>query len=164
MGPCLDWYFSSLNFRYSLLITLKCYTHLVPSLNIFHIICRPYSCHLVLLSFSFFLFLFFFFFFSVPRSPEPSERIREKKKKSKNTRRHLRSPNPGEEGKKEEEGRHRDHRTQEKKEKRKKKGKIGQKLRLSYDQWVHHVCLITKMSLSYELWKLKTTKMCFQFP
>ena len=29
---------------------------------------------------------------------------------------------------------------------------------------VPHVCLITKMSLSYELWKLKTAKMCFQFP
>ena len=28
----------------------------------------------------------------------------------------------------------------------------------------HHVCLITKMPLSYELWKLKTAKMCFQFP
>ena len=25
------------------------------------------------------------------------------------------------------------------------------------------MCLITKMSLSYELWKLKTNKMCFQF-
>ena len=29
---------------------------------------------------------------------------------------------------------------------------------------VPHVCLITKMSLSYELWKLKTAKSCFQFP
>ena len=29
---------------------------------------------------------------------------------------------------------------------------------------VPHVCLITKMPLSYELWKLKTYKMCFQFP
>ena len=29
---------------------------------------------------------------------------------------------------------------------------------------VPHVCLITKMPLSYELWKLKTTKSCFQFP
>ena len=28
-------------------------------------------------------------------------------------------------------------------------------------KWVPHVCLITKMSLSYELWKLKTAKMCF---
>ena len=27
-----------------------------------------------------------------------------------------------------------------------------------------HVCLITKMSLKTELSKLKTTKMCFQFP
>ena len=31
-------------------------------------------------------------------------------------------------------------------------------------KWVPHVCLITKMSLSYELWKLKTAKRCFQFP
>ena len=28
----------------------------------------------------------------------------------------------------------------------------------------HHVCLITKISLSYKLWKLKTVKMCSQFP
>ena len=28
---------------------------------------------------------------------------------------------------------------------------------------VSHVCLITKMPLNYELWKLKTVKMCFQF-
>ena len=27
-----------------------------------------------------------------------------------------------------------------------------------------HVRLITKMPLSYELWKLKIAKMCFQFP
>ena len=30
-------------------------------------------------------------------------------------------------------------------------------------EWVPHVCLITKMLLNYELWKLKTTKKCFQF-
>ena len=29
---------------------------------------------------------------------------------------------------------------------------------------VPHVCSITKMPLSYELWKLKTAKSCFQFP
>ena len=28
-------------------------------------------------------------------------------------------------------------------------------------EWVPHVCLITKMSLSYELWKLKTAKRLF---
>ena len=44
-------------------------------------------------------------------------------------------------------------------ERNKKKRVKGQKLRL----WSLYVCLITKMSLSYELWKLKTVKMCFQF-
>ena len=29
---------------------------------------------------------------------------------------------------------------------------------------VPYVCLITKMTLSYELWKLKTAKSCFHFP
>ena len=29
---------------------------------------------------------------------------------------------------------------------------------------VPHVCLVTNMPLSYELWKLKPAKMCFQFP
>ena len=43
---------------------------------------------------------------------------------------------------------------------RKKKSKGGQKLLL----WVPYVCLITILSLSYELWKLKITKSCFQFP
>ena len=27
-----------------------------------------------------------------------------------------------------------------------------------------HVCLITKIPLKTELWKLKIAKMCFQFP
>ena len=27
-----------------------------------------------------------------------------------------------------------------------------------------NVCLITKMPLKTELWKMKTAKMCFQFP
>ena len=31
-------------------------------------------------------------------------------------------------------------------------------------EWVSHVCLITKMLLNYELWKLKTAKRRFQFP
>ena len=45
--------------------------------------------------------------------------------------------------------------TQEKK--KKKKSKRGQKLQL----WVPYVCLITILSLNYELWKLKTAKRCF---
>ena len=43
-------------------------------------------------------------------------------------------------------------------EERKKK---GQKLWLKSDNGSHHVVLFTKMPLSYELWKLKTVKMCF---
>ena len=43
----------------------------------------------------------------------------------------------------------------------KKKKKDGQKLRLKYDSGSLHVVLFTEMPLSYELWKLKTAKMCF---
>ena len=46
--------------------------------------------------------------------------------------------------------------------------KKGKKKKVSWSKvavkWVLHVCLITKMSLSYELWKLKTAKRCSQFP
>ena len=37
-----------------------------------------------------------------------------------------------------------------KKKKKKSRSKVAA-------EWVPHVCLITKMPLSYELWKLKTT-------
>ena len=47
--------------------------------------------------------------------------------------------------------------TQEKKEKKSKK------LQLVLFMGPY-VCLITILSLSYELWKLKTAKMYFQFP
>ena len=45
-----------------------------------------------------------------------------------------------------------------------KKKRDGQKLRLKSDSESLHVMLFTEMPLSYELWKLKTAKMCFQFP
>ena len=45
------------------------------------------------------------------------------------------------------------------KELKKKESKVK-----SYGCESLYVCLITKMSLNYELWKLKTVKMCFQFP
>ena len=80
-------------------------------------------------------FTFFFFFPSTP-STQINQIQWEKKKKK-------------------EEGRIED-RTSEKK---KKESKVK---RCSCGSL--HVCLITKMPLSYELWKLKTAKMCFQFP
>ena len=52
---------------------------------------------------------------------------------------------------------------QSKRKKKKKKVKSGQKLRL-VTVCGSPMCLITILSLSYELWKLKTAKMCFQFP
>ena len=94
-------------------------------------------------------------FFSV--SPNP---VKKKKKKKKKPRL---------------EGRRRSHLVLKEKEKKKKmkkcnpvkkerKKKDGQKLRLKADNGSLHVVLFTEMSLSYKLWKLKITKMCFQFP
>ena len=47
----------------------------------------------------------------------------------------------------------------------KKEGKKrdGQKLQLKSNSGSLHVVLFIEMPLSYELWKLKTAKMCFQF-
>ena len=46
----------------------------------------------------------------------------------------------------------------------KKKVKMWSKVAAEHCLWVPYVCLITVLSLSYELCKLKTAKMCFQFP
>ena len=48
-------------------------------------------------------------------------------------------------------------------EEKKKEKRDGQKLRLKSDSGSLHVVLFTEIPLSYELWKLKTAKMCFQF-
>ena len=92
------YFFSSLNFRHSSLIThhssLKIpylfgtITHL-SSLNIFHIIYGPQTCHSVQL-----------FFFSVPRNLNPVKVKREKKKETQIT-----EPVKKKEKEKEEEGR-----------------------------------------------------------
>ena len=77
------------------------------------------------------------FFFPLPSKQKPEQ---EKKKEGG---RHLK-PNP----------------------KKKKKKKRVDRSKCATELWLvsPYVCLITKMSLSYELWKLKTAKMCFQFP
>ena len=46
----------------------------------------------------------------------------------------------------------------------KKKKERWSKVAAVTDNESFHVVLFTEMSLSYELWKLKTVKMCFQFP
>ena len=45
-----------------------------------------------------------------------------------------------------------------------RKKKKWSKVAADPDNGSLHVCLITKMPLKIELWKLKTAKMCFQFP
>ena len=54
--------------------------------------------------------------------------------------------------------------SQPRRRKGKKKVKRWSKVAAEYCLWVPYVCLITILSLSYELWKLKIAKMCFQFP
>ena len=50
------------------------------------------------------------------------------------------------------------------KKERKKKKKRWSKVAVVTNSGSLHVVLFTEMPLSYELWKLKTAKMCFQFP
>ena len=109
-----------------------------PSLNIFHTICGP----IPVSRYSF----FFFFLLQYPNSPKliyiyiyiyinrTEDRTREEKKKEPNSQ-----------------------------PRKKKKIKVVKSCNW-YCLQVLHVCLITKMPLSYELWKLKTHFGCFQFP
>ena len=78
------------------------------------------------------------------RNPEQTELVKEKEEKEKKKKR---EPN-----------------SQPRRRKGKKKVKRWSKVAAKYCLWVLYVCLITIFPLSYELWKLKTTKMCFQFP
>ena len=45
-----------------------------------------------------------------------------------------------------------------------KKKKRGSKVAADSNHVTHYIFLITEMPLKTELWKLKTTKTCFQFP
>ena len=65
-------------------------------------------------------------------------------------------------------------RRRKEKKKKKKKNRTTKKKGKKSQKWSkvaagtvcgsHFVCLIIILSLSYKLWKLKTAKMCFQFP
>ena len=98
----------------------------------------------------------FFFSFSKYPQPEPSE------KKKKKTSEEERKKNPM--------------KTEPVKKKRKKKKKTRwrpnqwerrRKKKVNWSkgaaEWVPHMCLITKILLSYELWKLKTSNGVFSF-
>ena len=77
-----------------------------------------------------------------------TQREREKKKKKKK----KKPPSVKKKG-----WRHQTHRTQWRRKKKESESKVAVGGSLG-------VCLITEMPLKIELWKLKTPKMCFQFP
>ena len=82
--------------------------------------------------------------------PDPTWKGKEKKKKK--------PPNvKGKRKKKEDE----ETKLTEPSKERKKK---GSKVVVDFDCGTQYVVLITEMQFKTELWKLKTTKMCFQFP
>ena len=138
LWACLDKLFWVLNSHHSSLFThhlkIPCLfgtiTHF-PSLNIFHTICGPHTCHRC-------SFYFFFFSFQYTNSLNPVKKKKKNPEQTEPVKKKNRTANP---------------------RKEKKRSKGGQKLRL----WVSYVCLITILPLSYELWKLKTAKSCFQF-
>ena len=131
---------------------------------------------------SFYFFFPFFFPPSTPNTPNPVK----KNKKQKNKSRNPNSLNPvKEEGKKKDEEdqtqrerenkkRRRSHLVWKEKEKKedeetkltepsegkKKRSKVA----VDFNRGTLYVVLITKMPLKTDLWKLKTPKMCFQFP
>ena len=93
-----------------------------------------------------------------------SQPRKKKKKKKEKRKKKQRIANPGKRKRK----RKRKKKTtngqpRKKKERKKKESKVVKSCGW-YCLRVPHVCLIIKMPLSYELWKLKIAKNCFQFP
>ena len=93
------------------------------------------------------------FFCQYPNSPNLVKKKREKR-------------NPGQAEVKERRRRKKKkkNRTANQEKKRRRKSQKWSKVATGYCLWVPYMCLITILLLSYELWKLKTAKMCFQFP
>ena len=87
-------------------------------------------------------------------------RKKKKKQRTANPRKRKRKKQRNSQPKKKKKKKKKEQPTQEKE---KKKSKVVKSCGWNCLR-VPHVFLIKKMPLSYELWKLKTAKMCFQFP
>ena len=170
--------FPSLNFRHSSLIThysspithhFKYYTRLAPSLNFHHLIFFTPFVGLIPVTHC---RLFFIYLFFLPNLTKPSEKKKRKKKKTQNRlnqwkkrkkKREETQNKPKWKKKEEEEKKKRTEQPTRRRKEKKKRSKVVKNC-----DWVlfvgPYMCLITILSLSYELWKLKTAKMCFQFP
>ena len=110
-------------------------------------------------------YFFIFYFFPTPNTQTHRNQWKKKKKKNqtktkpvKGKRKKKKKKPPSMKGKrKKRRWRNQTHWTQ----KRKKK---GSKVTADSDHVTHYIFLITEMPLKTELWKLKTLKICFQFP
>ena len=156
---CLALFFWSLNFHHSSLIT----QFFIPIWHHYPISITQYFSH-YLWAHTYQPVQPFFFFFLVPKLTEA------KKKKKPELKTELvgkkKKPELKTEPVKKKKIRTEDRTSGKKKpnsQPRKKKVKVVKSFGW-YCLRVPHVCLITKMPLSYKLWKLKTVKMCFQFP
>ena len=155
---CLASFFLLVNFHHSSLITYHSIFHtcLASSPN-FH--------------YSIFFILFvspylsagavFFFCFQYPNSPKLIKKKPELKTEPMKKKNHNRL-NQWKKKKKKEKKKRREPNSQPRKKEKEKLNVV--KSCGWFCLRVLHVCLITKMPLSYELWKLKTAFGCFQFP
>ena len=144
----LVWFFFFFITQFSSLIThhFKYYTCLAPSLNFHHSIFFTLFVGLIPVT------RCSFFFFSIPKLIEPSGKKKMEEEEEEEEEETQNKPNQWKKKKKPN--------SQPGEERRKKRSKVATR----YCLWVPYVCLITILSLSYELWKLKILKMYFQFP
>ena len=96
------------------------------------------------------------FFCQYPNSPNLVKKKKKKKREKK--------PRTGRSERKKKKEKKKKNRTANQEKKRRRKSQKWSKVATGYCLWVPYMCLITILLLSYELWKLKTAKMCFQFP
>ena len=179
--PCSVCFFSSLNFYHLIFVTHHSSLITLNTTPIWH---RP--------SIFFTLFVgsipvthcrFFFFFYpnssNLVKKEKKRERERETQNKPKWKKKTRTDRSERKKKKKKKKGRNPEQtevkeRRRRKEKKKKKKNRTAKKKEKKSQKWSKvaasticgstFICLITILLLSYELWKLKTAKMCFQFP
>ena len=128
-------------------------THL-PSLNIFNTVYGPHICHSMQP-----------FFFPIPKLTEPKKKEKKwtqwKKKKKKERKKERTQPMENSERRRKKKRKRKKEPNQRRQWRRKKKK--WSKVAANLDSGSLYVCLITKMPLKTELWKLKTVKCIFSF-
>ena len=158
-------FFSSLNFHHSSFITHHSSLITLNTIPVWHhhsISITQYFLHYLWAPYP--SLIAGFFFPPVPKLTEPSGKKKKKKKKPKTNRSERKKKKKKKKKKKEKRKKEPNSQPREEKKKKRKKSQKWSKVAARYCLWVSYVCLIIILPLSYELWKLKTAKMCFQFP